>query len=315
MHGLFATILGFIIIGYFGWTGVQVIIFLIGSGDKAWSELTFHVGFTGIVCGLILMSEIHDRIRKHGEIKVSEKRTNDGDGSSSEEVRSGYSKISDELRNNARQKPSFGIYQQSFETWWYDSDGDKQYHSTIYATLRFYEDGAVIGNRATVFPKKTVKSSYTLSGTWKVENKLLSFDLEKVSATDDSVDIYISPEEEREMKYYGQIADDSSLIKFGHYEGYIHDQSLQVDNHTFQLLPLLKLVVTTDEDECSELVKQLSGNPIVVSCYEGSGNWYSNGETGPEWFTVTIITSSENKQKLENLVSGTGKLFWDQVNL
>ncbi len=315
MYGLFVTILGFIVIGYFGWTGVQVILLLIDSSDRTWSDMSFHIGLTGVVCALIAVSEIHDRLTKNKETKNTSKATGDKDSSSTDEERSGSLKIVDELRKNARNKPSFGIYQQSFETWWYDDYGDKHYHSTIYATLRFYEDGTVIGSRTTVFPKNKVKDSFTLSGKWEIDNKLLSFDLEKVSDVYDTINIYISPEEQREMKYYGRIADDSSLIKAGHYEGYIHDQSLQLDGHTFQLLPLLKLVVTADEDDCSDLVKQLSNNPIVVSCYEGTGNWYTNGETGPEWFTATFITSRENKERLEELVSGTGKLFWDNVNL
>ena len=38
----------------------------------------------------------------------------------------------------------------------------------------------------------------------------------------------ISPEENREMKYYGEIADDDSLIKAGNYQGVIHGSNIQI---------------------------------------------------------------------------------------
>ncbi len=41
---------------------------------------------------------------------------------------------------------------------------------------------------------------------------------------------------------------------------------------------------------------------MVISTYENTGNWYTNGETGPEWFTVTIEAKWKNKEAIENLV-------------
>ena len=95
----------------------------------------------------------------------------------------------------------FGIYRQHFRTWWYDSDGDENDYGTVHATLRFYEDGTVIGISSKNLPKLEVEKTFTLKGNWELDKNKLTLHLEKVSEVDDSIDIYISPEEERNMKY------------------------------------------------------------------------------------------------------------------
>ena len=53
---------------------------------------------------------------------------------------------------------------------------------------------------------------------------------------------------------------------------------------------------------CSFLAKKLNSNPLVIDTFEDSGFWYSNGETGPEWFTVHIEAKYKNKDEIEKLV-------------
>ena len=62
------------------------------------------------------------------------------------------------------------------------------------------------------------------------------------------------------------------------------------------------LIVKASEGMCSFLAKKLNLNPLVIDTFEDSGFWYSNGETGPEWFTVHIEAKYKNKDEIEKLV-------------
>ena len=62
------------------------------------------------------------------------------------------------------------------------------------------------------------------------------------------------------------------------------------------------LIVTASENMCSYLANKLNSNSLVINTYEDSGFWYSNGETGPEWFTVHIKAEYKNKDEIEKLV-------------
>ena len=61
-------------------------------------------------------------------------------------------------------------------------------------------------------------------------------------------------------------------------------------------------IITASSNVCSALASRLEKHPLVLRVYEDSGFWYSNGETGPEWFTVTIQTHWKNKKEIEDLV-------------
>ena len=66
--------------------------------------------------------------------------------------------------------------------------------------------------------------------------------------------------------------------------------------------PHSTLIVIASEGMCSILAEKLNSNPLVIDTFEDSGFWYSNGETGPEWFTVHIKAKYKNKDEIEKLV-------------
>lgn len=68
-----------------------------------------------------------------------------------------------------------------------------------------------------------------------------------------------------------------------------------------------RYIITASDEVCTRLRIALANHPLVISIFENSGFWYTNGETGPEWFTVTIEALCSNKEKIENLVQETLK--------
>lgn len=310
MKNLFSTILGLAMIGYLIYVVVQVIQITFGENGGEWSEISIHlIGVSILIILMLIGLKWGDKKEKTEE----EQKPNPSPTQKEKSQTMGklpYNPLTDKLE--------FTVYQQSFETWWSDDYGDKQYHSTVYANLRFYEDGTVIGIRSSVMPKKEVVDSFTLQGKWTAKKNEISFELEKVSEVDDTIKIYLSEADHREMKYTGQIADDKSLIQAGAFKGTIQGGTLSIGSHIFIKIPLLKLIVTTDEKTCEQLEASVSSHPDVVYTFQDTGNWYSNGETGPEWFTVSIGTASELKEKIEALVNEelnklgeSGNLFWD----
>ena len=63
-----------------------------------------------------------------------------------------------------------------------------------------------------------------------------------------------------------------------------------------------RLILTASEEVCDALESQLKGQPGVLATFQNSGFWYSNGETGPEWFTITIEADYSKKEAIEALV-------------
>jgi hypothetical protein len=91
------------------------------------------------------------------------------------------------------------------------------------------------------------------------------------------------------------------------------------NNRDEDQLTVSKLIVTASEDTCRELESKISNHDAVIDTFQDSGNWYSNGETGPEWFTIHIISSEGRKEEIEALVKLELKkmekfshnLFWE----
>ena len=50
----------------------------------------------------------------------------------------------------------------------------------------------------------------------------------------------------------------------------------------------LKYIITLDEAIIDGLERDFAAHDKVRSTSQDSGFWYSNGETGPEWFTVHV---------------------------
>ena len=64
-----------------------------------------------------------------------------------------------------------------------------------------------------------------------------------------------------------------------------------------------RYIITASENICFTLAYKLKEHSLVIDTFENTGNWYTNGETGPEWFTVTIEAEWKNKEAVEHLVS------------
>ena len=54
-----------------------------------------------------------------------------------------------------------------------------------------------------------------------------------MSVVDDSIEIQITEADRREMKYYGEIADDNSLIRAGEHRGTICGDTISIGNFSF----------------------------------------------------------------------------------
>ena len=78
------------------------------------------------------------------------------------------------------------------------------------------------------------------------------------------------------------------------------------------------LIITTDENTCDKLEASLGTYEIIQDVSQNTGFWYSNGETGPEWFTVDITASEEDMKEVEKIVEeefkklgkSPGNMFW-----
>lgn len=64
-----------------------------------------------------------------------------------------------------------------------------------------------------------------------------------------------------------------------------------------------RYIITASEGVCGALASSLKSHPKVLSTFEDTGFWYTNGETGPEWFTVTIEANYDDKEEIEDLVA------------
>jgi hypothetical protein len=208
----------------------------------------------------------------------------------------------------------YAIYEQKSETWWSDSDGDSHTRPTIYANLRFYENGTVIGIRDRGILKIENENSYVYKGQWQTKENTIEFNLEKIKDVNDKVDLDISEHEHRDMKYAGHVANNDDIIKAGIFKGLIKDNSLHVGKFKFDCIKTSRLIITASKNMCDSFEKQFKNHPLVLGSYTNSGNWYSNGETGPEWHTVTFESRYELKDKLEESIkeysSDYSNMFW-----
>ena len=288
MKNIFYLLIGGGIIGYLIYVLVQIFLIAFGANESTWSTISGHLIAGGILLLLLVLSYFLGDKKEH---------------SSENQLSSTSQNITTPSYNQYEDKLHFTVYQQNSKTWWFDTDGDKHEHSTVYANLRFYEDGTVIGIRSTKIPKVNVPGSFTLKGNWTVDKNMVSLSLKKIVEIDDTIKIDITEYEERQMKYAGKIADDNSLIKAGEFQGIIQGNNITIGNHLFSKLPVSTLIVTAGEDTCEELESKISNHDYIVKTFQDTGNWYSNGETGPEWFTIHITTTQDRKEDIETLVN------------
>ncbi|TCP28674.1 hypothetical protein EV195_101855 [Tenacibaculum skagerrakense] len=303
MKSFIEILIGLSIIFLLGYTLVMSILILAGYSDKTFDDIS-----TQLVISLIFMIIfIHGFVSQGKKGKTSNtQQVIEQEKASPIEKKQAYNPEFDKLH--------FGIYEQSCKTNWLDSDGDSYSTETEYANLRFYEDGVVIGIRQQAVLKKENPDSYVYKGTYIVKENTIELELNKVSDVNDKIFHYISPEEQRNMKYAGHIADDNDLIKQGKYKGHILGDSLTIGKFKFNLIKPSNLIITTSESNCNSLMKKFKDHPLVISSFTDSGYWYSNGETGPEWHTVTFKSRYELREGLEkdlkNCSIDFSNMFW-----
>lgn len=309
MRQFFEILLGFSLIGYGILVIVKIYYAATGTDNTTWSDISVHLIIA--VCFLVVMgfgywSELKEKKKEKLNIK---KRT--PQKASSEKPIDTFNPYTDVIKFDS-------IYLEEAKTWWNDNDGDYHYHSTERASLRFYEDGTLLGIRLAKIPHGDLPDTFTYKGTWQVEKNKLSFQLKKVTDVDDTIDPYIPYEDQRQMKYAGHIANDDSLIKAGNYEGIIQNGALKIGKHDLNYQSTSDLIITATESTCQELEQYFSNSPLLFSVFQNSGNWYTNGETGAEWFTVHLRTIYRNKelvdaeldQALRTLNLQTNNVYW-----
>ena len=285
MRGFLHILIGIGIIILIGNTLYNSILILTGNTDKTFADISVQLFISLIIISALMYGLIKDQRKKTAN------KTSGANAVNSEVEKRAYNPAIDIL--------SFDHYQQKSETWWSDSDGDSHSRSTKYASLRFYEDGTVIGKREIAILKLDVKDSFVYKGTWSVTENNLKLHLEKVQDVDDTVFHHISAEEERNMKYAGHITTDDDLVKAGVYRGTIKGNTLEIGSMVFSKVTPDRLIITASEDACDALANEFKNHPLVMDSFKSTGNWYSNGEEGPEWFTVTFESRYELREKLE----------------
>ncbi len=297
MKDLFNILIGLSIIFLIGYTAVVSILILTGNTDKTFDDISVQLVVSLVFVGIFLFHFIKGLREPAGQTKAADIPT--------VETRP-YNPELDQL--------SYSHYQQESETWWSDSDGDSHSRGTQYACLRFYEDGTVIAKRDLAILKLEVEESFVYKGNWSVSEQNIELQLDKVKDVDDTVSLNISPEEERDMKYAGHITHDDDLIKAGVYRGTIKGDTLQIGSMTFSKVTPSRLIITASESACDALESEFKDHPLVTGSFTDTGNWYSNGETGPEWFTVTFESRYELREELEKALKDSktdfSNMFW-----
>lgn len=67
----------------------------------------------------------------------------------------------------------------------------------------------------------------------------------------------------------------------------------------------LKFIFTADEGLLDSIERGLREHPKVTSVSQDSGFWYTNGETGPEWFSMHVCFLENDKDEVEQLIQST----------
>lgn len=293
MKSCLTTALGLAVMLYLFYVVVESFKLIVGWSDIPISEMVNHYVFIGVVIFLNLLLTYFSKNRKSQQASSTSEQTSQS--SLSFTFRDTFNPYEDIIHP--------AVYQQKFKTWWYTSDSEEVTHSYQYGTLRFYEDGIVIGNRNAKVPKLNLPESFGLKGTWEVDQNKVTLSLEKTTQEDDTIQVHIREEHKREMKYYGEIADDNSIIKAGKYSGKVKGDTIRLGDFQFNKVKTSTLIITADDGDCSRLQRAVEPNEYVISTYEDSGFWYTNGETGPEWFTLHIKTFSNATEIIDQLVS------------
>ena len=59
---------------------------------------------------------------------------------------------------------------------------------------------------------------------------------------------------------------------------------------------------THEEDALDSIQTLVESHPKVKSATQDSGFWYSNGETGPEWFSMIVACKVEESEEIKKFI-------------
>jgi hypothetical protein len=64
-----------------------------------------------------------------------------------------------------------------------------------------------------------------------------------------------------------------------------------------------KFLFTHREEILDEIEGLIRANLKVIEVSQNSGFWYSNGETGPEWFSMEVICLRRDKETVQDFIN------------
>ena len=64
-----------------------------------------------------------------------------------------------------------------------------------------------------------------------------------------------------------------------------------------------RFTFTHDEQVLDAIESTIADHPLVEAVFQDSGYWYSNGETGPEWFSMTVECKPQHALEIEHFIN------------
>ena len=63
-----------------------------------------------------------------------------------------------------------------------------------------------------------------------------------------------------------------------------------------------KFIFTHEEAILDAIESTVKAHPKVIDAFQDSGFWYSNGETGPEWFSLHVSCEEEDAASVQGFI-------------
>lgn len=64
-----------------------------------------------------------------------------------------------------------------------------------------------------------------------------------------------------------------------------------------------RFIFTHNEDALDAIESIVRSHPKVTDVYQDTGNWYSNGETGPEWFSMHVRCKETDSEEVQQFIT------------
>lgn len=76
------------------------------------------------------------------------------------------------------------------------------------------------------------------------------------------------------------------------------------------------MIFTHDESALDAIESTVSEHSAVIDVFQDSGQWYSNGESGPEWFTMHVVCLKKDQEGVKQMINDVlkDKGYSDQVS-